>query len=182
MRGLAVGTLVLVLLLTETLFFGKVWAALLELPSEDVLRREWQIIDCDSEGPRFCVLCQVFVGCGVCFLLLASFIVGSSPENATNFPPPSCSDHQIEVDVPRCNAKHELIGTAEGRRRLTRVLKAWVRACVLWTVDCVCVCYCVGLYFCPLYGSVFALVFRAHSLNTLCSGGQQHYARVLARP
>ena len=35
------------------------------------------------------------------------------------------SDHQIEVDVPRCNARHEVIGTDEGRLRLTRVLKAW---------------------------------------------------------
>ena len=38
---------------------------------------------------------------------------------------PHPSDHQIEVDVPRCNARHELIGTHEGRQRLTRVLKAW---------------------------------------------------------
>lgn len=36
------------------------------------------------------------------------------------------SDRQIEVDVPRCNARHESIGTPEGRRKLTRVLKAWV--------------------------------------------------------
>jgi TBC domain-containing protein kinase-like protein len=38
---------------------------------------------------------------------------------------PGPSDHQIEVDVPRCNARHELIGTTEGRKRLSRVLKAW---------------------------------------------------------
>lgn len=38
----------------------------------------------------------------------------------------SPSDHQIEVDVPRCNARHEAIGTQEGRRRLSRILKAWV--------------------------------------------------------
>ena len=36
------------------------------------------------------------------------------------------SDHQIEVDVPRCNARHETIGTPEGRRRLTKILKVWV--------------------------------------------------------
>ncbi len=39
----------------------------------------------------------------------------------------TAADHQIEVDVPRCNARHELIGSPEGRRRLTRVLKAWVQ-------------------------------------------------------
>ena len=36
------------------------------------------------------------------------------------------ADHQIAVDVPRCNARHELLGTPEGRKRLTRVLRAWV--------------------------------------------------------
>lgn len=30
------------------------------------------------------------------------------------------------MDVPRCNARHEILGTTEGRRTLTRVLKAWV--------------------------------------------------------
>lgn len=39
------------------------------------------------------------------------------------------ADHQIAVDVPRCNARHELIGTPEGRKRLTRVLKVCVFLC-----------------------------------------------------
>lgn len=43
--------------------------------------------------------------------------------NAIDVNSETSADHQIAVDVPRCNARHELIGTAEGRKRLTRVLK-----------------------------------------------------------
>ncbi len=46
--------------------------------------------------------------------------------NAIDVTADTPADHQIDVDVPRCNARHELIGTPEGRKRLTRVLKAWV--------------------------------------------------------
>lgn len=37
------------------------------------------------------------------------------------------SDHQIELDIPRCHQYHELLSSPEGHFKLKRVLKAWVR-------------------------------------------------------
>lgn len=33
---------------------------------------------------------------------------------------------QIEVDIPRCHQYNELLSSAEGHKKLKRILKAWV--------------------------------------------------------
>ncbi|XP_023017738.2 TBC domain-containing protein kinase-like protein [Leptinotarsa decemlineata] len=39
---------------------------------------------------------------------------------------PTATDRQIEVDIPRCHQYNELLSSAEGHRKLKRILKAWV--------------------------------------------------------
>ncbi|KAK6637359.1 hypothetical protein RUM44_007775 [Polyplax serrata] len=39
---------------------------------------------------------------------------------------PTPTDRQIEVDIPRCHQYNELLSSAEGHRKLKRILKAWV--------------------------------------------------------
>ncbi|XP_065173110.1 TBC domain-containing protein kinase-like protein isoform X1 [Atheta coriaria] len=37
------------------------------------------------------------------------------------------TDRQIEVDIPRCHQYNELLSSADGHRKLKRILKAWVQ-------------------------------------------------------
>jgi len=39
---------------------------------------------------------------------------------------PTEADSQLDRDLPRCHQYHSFMGTAEGRRKLRRVLKAWL--------------------------------------------------------
>ncbi|XP_022916046.2 TBC domain-containing protein kinase-like protein [Onthophagus taurus] len=39
---------------------------------------------------------------------------------------PTVTDRQIEVDIPRCHQYNELLSSAEGHKKLKRILKAWV--------------------------------------------------------
>ncbi|KRT78462.1 GTPase activator protein, partial [Oryctes borbonicus] len=39
---------------------------------------------------------------------------------------PTNTDRQIEVDIPRCHQYNELLSSAEGHKKLKRILKAWV--------------------------------------------------------
>ncbi|KAJ8976127.1 hypothetical protein NQ317_019392 [Molorchus minor] len=39
---------------------------------------------------------------------------------------PTATDRQIEVDIPRCHQYNELLSSAEGHKKLKRILKAWI--------------------------------------------------------
>lgn len=36
------------------------------------------------------------------------------------------SDHQIDLDIPRCHQYHPLLSSEEGHKKMRRILKAWV--------------------------------------------------------
>lgn len=85
--------------------------------------REQLCAECAKDVPPV-LRCQVW-----CALLsVPEAPVVEQEWRAVDIDSPGPSDHQIEVDVPRCNARHEIIGTVEGRRKLSRVLRAWVAA------------------------------------------------------
>ena len=41
---------------------------------------------------------------------------------------PGPSDHQIDLDIPRCHQYHPLLSSQEGHQKMRRVLKAWSAA------------------------------------------------------